>query len=125
MAWEVEFTDEFEQWWNSLEETEQIKIDAVIRMLEEYGPDLPYPLSSSVSGSRHPHMRELRVQVHGKPFRVLYAFNPKRTAVLLVGGDKTGDDRWYEVNVPKADKLYEQHLEELKKEAKKEAPQNG
>jgi hypothetical protein len=46
VAWEVEFIDEFEEWWNSLEETEQIKIDAAIRMLEEYGPDLPYPMSS-------------------------------------------------------------------------------
>jgi hypothetical protein len=124
VAWEVEFTDEFEEWWNSLEETEQIKIDAVIRMLEEYGPDLPYPVSSGVNGSRHSHMRELRVQVHGRPFRVLYAFNPKRAAILLVGGDKTGDDRWYEVNVPKADQLYDQHLEELKRESK-EASRNG
>lgn len=70
-------------------------------------------------------MRELRVQVHGRPFRVLYAFNPKRAAILLVGGDKTGDDRWYEVNVPKADQLYDLHREELKRESKKEASRNG
>ncbi|MGA2211728.1 MAG: type II toxin-antitoxin system RelE/ParE family toxin [Bryobacteraceae bacterium] len=125
MAWEVEFTDEFEDWWNKLEETEQIKIDAAIRMLEEYGPDLPYPMSSGVNGSRHSHMRELRVQVQGRPFRVLYAFNPKRTAILLVGGDKSGDGRWYEIQVPRADKLYDQHLEELNKESKKEGPQHG
>jgi hypothetical protein len=125
VAWEVEFTDEFEDWWNKLEETEQIKIDAAIRMLEEYGPDLPYPMSSGVNGSRHSHMRELRVQVQGKPFRVLYAFNPKRTAILLVGGDKSGDGRWYEIQVPRADKLYDQHLEELNKESKKEGPQHG
>ena len=131
MAWEVEFTDEFEEWWNGLKETEQIKIDVAIRMLEEYGSDLPYPMSSGVSGSRHSHMRELRIQVYGKPFRVLYAFNPKRAAVLLAGGDKTGDERWYEVNVPKAEKLYDQHIEDLKKEdelkrrAKKERPKHG
>jgi hypothetical protein len=125
VAWEVEFTDEFEDWWNKLEETEQIKIDAAIRMLEEYGPDLPYPMSSGVNGSRHSHMRELRVQVQGRPFRVLYAFNPKRTAILLVGGDKSGDGRWYEIQVPRADKLYDQHLEELNKESKKEGPQHG
>jgi hypothetical protein len=125
VAWEVEFTEEFEDWWNKLEEAEQVKIDAAIRMLEEYGPDLPYPMSSGVTGSRHSHMRELRVQVQGKPFRVLYAFNPKRTAILLVGGDKTREGRWYEVNVPKADKLYDQRLEELKKESKKEGSQHG
>ena len=78
-----------------------------------------------MNGSRHSHMRELRVQVHGEPFRVLYAFNPKRTAILLVGGDKTGDDRWYEVNVPKADKLYDQHLKELNEESKKEGSRDG
>jgi hypothetical protein len=71
VAWEVEFTDEFGTWWNGLQPTEQIKIDAAVRMLEEYGPDLPFPLSSGVSRSRHSHMRELRVQIQGKPFRVL------------------------------------------------------
>ena len=62
------------------------------------------------------HMRELRVQVDGRPFRVLYAFNPLRNAVLLLGGDKTGDERWYEKNVPVADHLYDEHLTELRKE---------
>ena len=56
---------------------------------------------------------------------MLYAFNPKRAAILLVGGDKTGDDRWHEVNVPQADRLYDQHLEELKEESKREASGNG
>jgi hypothetical protein len=125
VAWEVEFTDEFEEWWNKLQETEQIKIDTAVRMLEEYGPDLPYPMSSGVSGSRHSHMRELRVQIHGRPFRVLYAFDSKRAAILLVGGDKTGHGRWYEVNVPKADKLYDRHLQELKQEALKKKGRKG
>jgi hypothetical protein len=120
VAWEVEFTDQFEEWWNGLEETEQIKIDAAVRMLEEYGPDLPLPLSSGVNGSRHSHMGELRVQIHGKPYRVLYAFNPKRVAILLLGGDKTGDEHWYEIHVPRADTLYDQHLRELKRQEKKE-----
>jgi len=120
VAWEVEFTDEFEEWWNGLKETDQIKIDAAVRMLEEYGPDLPFPMSSGVNGSRHSHMRELRVQIHGKPYRVLYAFNPKRAAILLVGGDKTGDEHWYEVHVPRADTLYDRHLQELKRQEEKE-----
>jgi hypothetical protein len=120
VAWEVEFTDEFEAWWNGLEESQQIKIDAAIRMLEEYGPDLPFPMSSGVIGSRHSHMRELRVQIQGKPFRVLYAFDPRRAAILLTGGDKTGDERWYDVHVPKADRLYDEHLNELERQRKKE-----
>jgi hypothetical protein len=89
-------------------------------MLEKYGPDLLFPMSSGVSGSRHSHMRELRVQVQGKPFRVLYAFDPRRAAILLTGGDKTGDERWYDVHVPKADRLYDKHLNELERQGKKE-----
>jgi hypothetical protein len=81
-------------------------------------------MSSGVYGSRHAHMRELRIQAQGRPFRVLYAFNSKRAAILLVGGDKTGDERWYEVNVPMADRLYDEHLAELKEE-KKEAAEDG
>jgi hypothetical protein len=61
-------------------------------------------------------MRELRIQVEGRPYRVLYAFNPLRDAILLLGGDKTGDGRWYAVNVPAADYLYDEHLTELNKE---------
>jgi len=55
-------------------------------------------------------MRELRTQHAGRPYRTLYAFAPRRTAILLIAGDKTGDDRWYETNVPIADKLYDVHL---------------
>ena len=61
-------------------------------------------------------MRELRTQSAGRPVRTLYAFNPRRSAILLIGGEKTGDDRWYEKSVPIADRLLEQHLLELKKE---------
>ena len=62
--------------------------------------------------------RELRTQHLGRPFRTLYAFDPLRNAILLMGGDKTGDGRWYEVNVPLADRLYDEHLEQLRKEGK-------
>jgi hypothetical protein len=61
-------------------------------------------------------MRELRIQHKGRPLRVLYAFDPRRVAILLIGGDKTGDDRWYETFVPVADRLYERHLAQLRKE---------
>jgi hypothetical protein len=61
-------------------------------------------------------MRELRVQHKGDPYRILYAFDPRRSAILLVGGNKTGDDRWYETYVPIADALYDKHLGQLKKE---------
>lgn len=61
-------------------------------------------------------MKELIVQYAGRPYRALYAFDPRRTAILLIGGDKTGDDRWYETYVPIADRLYDEHLATLKKE---------
>ena len=63
-------------------------------------------------------MRELRIQHAGRPYRVLYAFDPRRVAILLLGGDKTGDDRWYEKHVALADKIYDTHIDGLRKESK-------
>jgi hypothetical protein len=116
VAWEVEFTDEFQVWWNALSEEQQDDVAHSVRFLIEFGPALGFPHSSKVSSSRHPQMRELRTQSGGKPLRTLYAFNPLRSAVLLIGGEKTGDDRWYERFVPVADRLFERHLLELNKE---------
>lgn len=116
MNWEVEYTDEFEGWWESLTESIQEDIDALVGMLEEKGPQLPFPYSSGINSSKHEHMRELRVQSGGNPIRVFYAFDPRRAALLLIGGDKTGNDRFYEQLVPEADRLYDDHLEALKKE---------
>lgn len=64
-------------------------------------------------------MRELRIQHGGRPFRVLYAFDPRRAAILLLGGDKTGNDLWYDENVPRADALYEEYLRDLEREGLK------
>ena len=94
MEWEVEHTAEFEHWWEGLDAEEQESIAAYVELLEKRGPQLPFPYSSGVERSRHAHMRELRVQHHGRPYRVLYAFDPRRIAILLIGGDKTGNDRW-------------------------------
>jgi hypothetical protein len=116
VAWDVEYTDEFGAWWQGLSESEQEAVDASVRLLEERGPSLPFPYSSGIVSSRHGHMRELRIQHAGDPHRVLYAFDPRRAAILLLGGVKTGDDRWYEVHVPKADRLYDEHLAALKRE---------
>lgn len=118
MAWEVEFTDEFGKWWNALAEDQQDDIAHSVGLLAELGPALGFPHSSKVKTSRHNVMRELRTQSGGKPLRTLYAFDPLRTAILLIGGDKTGDDRWYERFVPIADRLFDAHLNELRKEGK-------
>jgi hypothetical protein len=116
MSWEVEYTDEFEKWWNSLSLPEQEAIDTAVDLLGRWGPNLRFPHSSGVAGSRHSHMRELRVQCNGQPYRVLYAFNPLRTAILLIGGNKAGQGRWHEQWIPVADRLYDEHLDELRKD---------
>jgi hypothetical protein len=116
MGWNVEYTDEFGRWYEELSEGIQDDIDRMVGVLEARGPQLPFPYSSGIAGTRHDHMRELRVQSRGKPIRIFYAFDPRRTAILLIGGDKTGEKRFYEEMIPVADRLYDEYIEELKKE---------
>ena len=116
MDWPVEYIDEFGARWDTLPESEQVSIDAHIRKLEQRGPNLPFPYSSGLHGSRHAHMRELRVQSGGQPLRIFYAFDPRRMAILLIGGEKTGDKRFYDRMIQIADTLYDVHLSELEKE---------
>ncbi|MGN6594268.1 MAG: type II toxin-antitoxin system RelE/ParE family toxin [Terriglobales bacterium] len=116
MAWEVVYTAEFEAWWEGLLVAEQEAVAASVHLLEELGPTLGFPHSSAIRGSRHGGMRELRTQEAGRALRTLYAFDPRRTAILLIGGDKTGDKRWYERFVAIADRILDEHLEDLRKE---------
>jgi hypothetical protein len=116
VEWNVESTKEFEQWWNILTEPEQEDVNAKVILLQRFGPALRRPHSDVVASSKHPNMKELRIQHMGRPYRVLYAFDPRRSAILLLGGDKTGKDRWYEEFVPIADKIYDAHLATLKRE---------
>jgi hypothetical protein len=116
MAWEVEYSDEFGRWWGDLTEAEQESVAATVGLLELKGPSLPFPHSSGVETSKHSRMRELRIQHAGDPYRVLYAFDPRRAAILLIGGNKAGNDRWYEEFVPVADRIYDRHLAEIRKE---------
>lgn len=116
MEYEVEFTDEFGGWWATLDEDEQASVAANVTLLEKKGPHLPFPHSSGINGSKYSHMRELRVQHGGDPYRVKYAFDPRRMAILLIGGNKAGDDNWYEEYIPIADKLYDEHLKEIESE---------
>jgi hypothetical protein len=110
MATELIATDEFRDWFDSLSYEEQKSVDQYIEMLEDFGTRLPFPYSSGIKGSRFPSMRELRVQHAGRPYRVLYAFDPIRNAVLLMGGQKTGRDRWYEQAIRLADRLFDEYL---------------
>jgi hypothetical protein len=116
MAWEVEFTDMFESWWNDLAPDEQEEIAAKVDLLQERGPALPRPHADRIESSRHSNVKELRGKVNVRYLRVLFAFNPRRTALLLLGGDKTGDPTWYDRFVPIADDLFDRQSEATRKE---------
>ena len=115
MACDVNYTDEFEEWWDDLTIDEQRDVTACVGLLEELGVKLKFPQTSNVESSRHGGMRELRIQSKGKPYRVFYAFDPRREAVLLIGAVKL-DGRFYDEYVPIADKLFDNYLIELKNE---------
>ena len=117
-VWNVEYTDEFNEWWETLDEKEQDAIDRSVMLLEDQGPSLSYPHSSDIRQSRHGNMRELRSQCKGHPLRTFYAYDPRRSAILLIGGDKAGNNNFYDEMVPKADKIYDEYLKEIKEEKK-------
>ncbi len=114
--WDVEVTDQFLEWFATLSPGDQEALAYSVGLLIDHGPNLQRPHADSIHGSRHVNMRELRTQSAGRPIRTLFAFDPRRTAILLIGGDKTGNDRFYEDIVPKADLLYDEYLIELRRE---------
>jgi hypothetical protein len=113
MATDIIVTDEFTDWYEGLTLEEQLSPRHYVKMLEGSGATLPFPYSSGIQNSRFAAMRELRVQHAGRPYRVLYAFDPARNAVLLIGGEKTGKDRWYETAIKLADRLFEEYLSKM------------
>ena len=118
MPWAVEYTDQFEEWWRTLDDAQQEHVLAAVAELEERGPGLGRPLVDTIADSALPNLKELRVpSTGGRRLRVLFAFNPMRTAILLLGGDKTGRwSEWYATAIPEAERLYAEHLEELRRE---------
>jgi hypothetical protein len=115
-VWDVEFTDEFGMWWGQLDTDEQESPAASVELLRQLGPHLSRPHADTLKDSRHSNMKELRTQHQGRPIRTLFAFDPRRCAILLIGGDKTGDDRFYAKMIPLADDLYDEHLAMLRRE---------
>ena len=114
-VWEVEYTDTFGSWWDELSEDEQDRVTSAVELLEQSGPALGRPLVDTLKGSRHPNMKELRP--HGGHMRVLFAFDPRRMAILLMGGDKSHRwSSWYAEAIPAADALYDEHLQALRDE---------
>jgi len=109
---EVVGTDEFEAWYVGLDKQDTEAVDFVVELLVARGVTLGFPHSGAIKGASFA-LRELRAQSGGKPLRVLYAFDARRQAVLLLGGDKTGDDRFYERMVKDCEGIWKKYLEEL------------
>jgi hypothetical protein len=114
--WKVEYTREFEAWWEGLDHGQQAAISVRVDLLAEFGPNLRRPVVGTITGSRLANLKELRCASDGS-LRILFAFDPRRTAILLLGGNKTGRWReWYAAAIPDAERLYRTYLEELREE---------
>ena len=113
VTWEVRYTDQFEEWWDQLGEDAQDAVAARVELLEAFGPSLGRPSVDQITTSRHQNMKELRASSEGS-LRVLFAFDPAQEAILLIGGNKTGQwSQWYAEMVPLADDLFDEHLKML------------
>ena len=116
MNWDVEYTHEFEAWWESLSIEEQERVSAAVELLEQRGPNLGRPVADRISGSTIHNLKELRPS--GTNIRILFAFGPERSAILLLGGDKTGEwERWYTEAIPVAERLFAEYLDEVRRAA--------
>lgn len=118
MTWDVEITDECRDWYRGLDDTDKDQVEAAIELLEEKGPVLGRPTVAEIDMSRekgaHPHnLKELRAG----SLRIIFIFDPRRSAVLLVGGNKAGNwERWYREAIPQAERLYDEYLADLRRE---------
>lgn len=116
MTWDVEYTDEFGGWWETLTADQQERLTAAVHMLASHGPTLGRPHVDTLTNTNLTNLKELRARQDGH-LRVLFAFDPRRSAILLLGGDKTGRwEAWYREAIPAAEALYAEHLQTLRQE---------
>jgi hypothetical protein len=115
MAWEIEGTNQFREWFFSLGDEDDQAVTEAINALAIEGPALGRPFVDTLAGSRIPNLKELRPKRND--IRILFVFDPRRTAILLLGGSKTNDwQGWYRRNIPEAEQLYDAYLRELREE---------
>lgn len=121
VPWTVEIGDEFEPEFSELHEDVRIEILALARLLQQFGPQLGRPRVDTLKGSRHPNMKELRFSAADGEWRVAFAFDPKRKAILVVAGDKSGvsEKRFYKQLIARADRRFDAHLSRLKEKERK------
>ncbi|MFA7060193.1 MAG: type II toxin-antitoxin system RelE/ParE family toxin [Pedobacter sp.] len=114
MVWKIVTVEYFDDWFLGLDASEQQDVLAAILVLEQYGPMLGRPHVDSLKGTEEvKNLKELRVQHKGKPYRVFFAFDPFRHAVMLCGGDKTGNKHFYKTMIPIAEHEFLNYLQEL------------
>lgn len=111
--WNIIQTDEFQQWFESLDISAQTSIFEKMMVLKEFGAKLGRPYVDTVNHSKFKNMKELRVQSKNRPYRILFAFDPNRSAILLVGGNKAGKKKFYDEMIKQADELFSKYLEDL------------
>lgn len=121
MMWAVLLHDAFNAELNDLPEAVQDEVLALMGLLKQFGPALGRPRVDTLKGSRHANMKELRFDAADGVWRVAFAFDPKRQAILLVGGDKSGDSgkRFYRQLIKKADARFDEHVARVEKERRK------
>ena len=113
MMFKVLFTEVFTDWYNELDQSEKDSVDACLYLLMQRGYQLGRPYADTIKGSQLTNLKELRIQNAGKPYRAFFVFDPLRQAILLCGGDKTGDKRFYKRMIPIAEQTYQQYLDEM------------
>lgn len=116
MEWETFFDDDFFVWFQEQEEKLREEILAHTFLLKKLGPHLGRPKVDTLENTSIKNLKEIRIQYKGEPWRVLFAFDPKRRAILLVGGNKSGDKRWYKTNILIAEKRFKNYLKNMEKE---------
>lgn len=121
VKWIVEIGDEFQPEYDALPEEVQDELLAMTRLLQQFGPQLKRPHADTLNDSRHANMKELRFKAADGVWRVAFAFDPRRKAILLVAGDKSGgsERRFYRELIQKADDRYDAHLARMKKKERK------
>jgi len=110
--WHIRTTGEFDKWFADLDADAQVEVIAKVKLLKHMGPKLGRPHADTLNGSKHANMKELRADTADKVLRIAFAFDPRRTGMLLVAGDKSGvgQKRFYRQLIAKADELYDAHL---------------
>jgi hypothetical protein len=114
--WIIDRTEEIAEWIKKLDEDAKEAILKSLLILQEIGPSLGRPYVDTINESKHKNMKELRIQNRQRLFRILFAFDPDRKAILLIGGDKRGDKRFYQKMIPIADALFDKHMEKWRRQ---------